>query len=335
VDGNDDNWKLSALNTKNYPLSDNGRLIHAQISSFNFYKIRRPSSVSLERINTDPKYIMDLILQNIRTERTLWGEDRYRILSFGDSATVGEYRDSQGRTWITAYWIIGFDDRVEIMYILPLPNGPAVVTTMQPSAMKDIYEWDMKKTCDHVYAAYSGSFTEWPSFLNMEKYIPDLLTDMKFEWMAAEQQFVLECGPVSISADKRVFTWENDSELFLAPSWYKQSSDPELGVRKYIINRDVRGKEYLVLYRNIKPDPKLGASAMENWADLVTGKYPFDEKPAISVKDNTGSVGALVESKSPQADIIHSLYLSMESPENEANLDSRLAALKGGITIRE
>ena len=333
VDRNDNNWKLSSLDKKSNPLGDDGKLTYASVDGVNFYKIKRPNTAPFDKINTDPKYIMDLILQNIRSERTLYGNDKYRILSFGDPFSTGLYKDSIGRTWITAYWLVGFADKVQIMYILPLPNGPAVVTTMQNSSMLGFYEWDMKKSCDHIFAAYNGAFSDWNNFIGMKKYVPSFLENMSFEWKSDEQRFSVNCGSLSLSADKQVFNWENDSELFLAYSWLKQDDKLEFGLRKIDLSRDQRAKEFIVLYQNIKPDPKIGTNAMENWNDLVTGKYPFDGKPVISAKDNTGSVGVILKARQEDPDIIYSIYLSMENPLNEENLAERLNALTQNLSI--
>jgi hypothetical protein len=335
VDSNDDNWRLSSLERKSYNLPDDGRIMHAQVGGYNFYKIKRPLPVSLEKTCTDPKYIQDLILQTIRTERTLWGNDKYRILSFGAPASTGEYKDALGRIWITAIWPLDFDDEVQIMYILPLPNGPAVISCLKPSAHLMDYEWDIKKTCDHAFVAYDANFDEWDDFIALKKYIPDFLKSLAFNWNAGNKNFAFQCGPVSINAGTDVFEWANDSEIFLAPTWYRKGSKLEYGVRKIIISRDVRGKEYIILYRNIKPDPILGTSAQENWNDLVQEKFPFDDKPAISVKDNTGSVGIIVKAQRPDPDVRFSLYLSMEDPQSEENLSKRFTALKSGLTITD
>jgi hypothetical protein len=334
VDRNDSNWKLSDFDTKSYNLDNDGKLFHAAVSGVSFYKIKRPKSVTVEKISSDPKYIMDLILQNIRTDRTLWGNDKYRILSYGNPSSTGQFKDALGRTWYTAYWIIGFEDKVQIMYILPLPNGPAVISIMPSSCYLEDYEWDMKKICDHIYAAYDGTFQEWTDFIALKKYIPDFLSDLRFNWISKEQNFTLSFGPVSVKADKNVFDWSNESELFLSPSWYIQKNKLEYSVRKIIVYSDVRGKEIFILNRNIKPDPKLGSKTLENWNDLAAEKYPFDMNPAISVKDNTGSIGAVIKSASPDPDIIHSLYLSMENPLNDDNLNKRFNSLKQGIAIK-
>jgi hypothetical protein len=335
VDSNDNNWKLSGFETKTYNLPEDGRLTHVAVSSFNFYKLKKPDSVPLEKINTDPRYILDLVLQNMRTERTLWGSDKYRILSFGDPASVSEYTDALGRTWINASWIIGFDDKVMIMFILPLPDGPVLVTNTHASSRKHIYEWDMRKVCDHLYAAYSADFKGWNDFIGMKPYIPGFLEDLRFGWQQGNQILSLRFGGISITADEQVFDWTDASELFLAPSWYKQKETVEFGIRKMIIDRDIRGNDYISLYRNIKPDPKLGARTAEFWNDLVQAKYPFDEKPGISVKDNTGSVGAILDTENQNPNVRYTLYLSMEDPRDDENLSRRFSALKAGIRVKE
>jgi hypothetical protein len=219
------------------------------------------------------------------------------------------------------------------MYILPQPNGPAIISTRQNSSLLRIYEWDLRKTCDHIFAAYDGSFEEWGQFLTLKQYIPDSLKDIRFDWKSIEQRFSFSSGPLSLISDKQVFDWNARSELFLAPSWYKINGKLEFGIRKIILNGDQRGKEFIVLYRNIKPDPKLGTNALENWNDLVKEKPPFDEKPVLSPKDNTGFVGAILKARRPNPDVLFSLYLSMDNPRNEDNLSRSFGSLKTGVSL--
>jgi hypothetical protein len=335
VDPDDDEWTLSNMNKnrKNYPMDDDGQLYHLSVNGINFYKVKRPLSVAVDKINTDPKYIMDLILRNIRTERSLWRNDKYRILSYGDPSSTGTFQDKLGRTWISAYWVIGFEDDVQIMYILPMPNGPVVVTTNPSTAFLRDYEWDLHRLCDHLFAAYNGSFDEWNNFLANKQFIPDFMKNIKFTWKSEEQSFSFSIDPLSISADKQVFDWNARSEMFLAPSWYKLNNKPEFGIRKVILNRDQRNKEFVVLYRNIKPDPKLGTNAMENWNDLTAAKSPFDEKAVLVPKDNNGFVGTILRARRPNPDVLFTLYLSMESPQSEDNLNRRFGALKSGVSL--
>jgi hypothetical protein len=336
VDPNDDNWKLSALNrnARTYPLDNDGRLYHILVSGFNFYKIKRPKTVSLNSIYTDPKYIMDLVLQNIRTERTLWGNDKYRILSYGQPASTGRYQDALGRIWLTAKWILEFADEVQIMYILPLPDGPVLISTTRDSSFLQDYEWDMQKICDHTFTAYAAAFEDWVDYLSMRQFIPAFLQNIRFQWNSNDQSFSLACGDIRINANRNVFEWAGNSELFLAPSWYKQKDATVFGFRKIILNKDPWGDDYIILYRNILPDPKLGSRVMENWNNLVLERHPFNGVPAVSARDNTGSIGTILNNVAG-TDTLISVYLSMENNLDEENLLTRFNALRRSISIND
>lgn len=333
IDPNDNNWKMSDLKARTYSLENDGSLMHINISGYNFYKIKKSKDVPLKKACTDPKYVMDLILQNIRAERTLWGSDKYRILSFGEAVSTGRYKDSLGRTWITAYWVIGFDDKVNIMYILPMPDGPVVLSTMQNSVFLKDYEWDLKKLCDHIFSAYLAVFDDWTEFLTMSEFTPSFFKDINFRWNKTAKTLSYNCSGVKINLDSSVFDLSGDSELFLAPSWYKNKNKVEFGVRKIIVNKDIRGNDFFVIYRNIIPDSRLGTKAMENWNDIVIGKFPFDEKPTISARDNNGSVGGILNARKPGVDTLYSVYFEIEEPQSEENLSQRFNNLIKGISV--
>lgn len=333
IDYDDDNWILSRFEGRSYILENDGRLLHTMNNDFNFYKFKKPNTVSLEEINTNPKYIMDIILQNIRTDRTLWSHDRYRILSYGEPVSTGVYKDSLGRTWITAYWIIEYEDQVQIMYILPQPNGPTVITTKRYSGSLNSYEWDMRKTCDHLFVAYEGSFEEWSEFLSIERFVPEFLKDMRFEWNREEKRFSFSSNIYSIIADSEVLGWNDKSELFLAPSWYRHNDEIEFGIRKIWFSQDQRRRATIYFERNVKPDLKLGTNAIENWNDIAQGKSPYNENPVISPNGNHGSISGLINAKNIDEQTVFTLYLSVEEPQDEENLTLRFNAMKNGIEI--
>ena len=221
------------------------------------------------------------------------------------------------------------------MYILPLPSGPALVTTMQGSSLIDMYEWDLRKLCDHLWAAYTASFEGWNEFIAQKKWLPGFLSELNFTWRPGSPTVSFKAGEVSFNLNNAIFEWNGQSELFLAPSPYKEGSAIRFGVRKVILNRDPRGKESVAMYKYLKPDPRLGTNTEENWNDVVRELFPFDGKPAISTKDNAGSVGAVLTPPSKNPDLRYTLYLSMENPQNEENLNRRFNALKGGIQVRD
>jgi len=331
VDPDDDEWTLSNINTKSYNLIDDGLLMHADISDWNFYKLNKPKTVSLAR-SYEPEYIMDTMLQNIRMERTL-GNNKYRILSFGKSERLPNYTDSLGRTWLTAQWRIEFADQLTIMYILPLPNGPAVITVRKSSSMRDVYEWDLRKICDHVWAAYSGTFTGWSEYLNTS-HVPGFLKSLNYRWQESAKQISFNTGDIAFSVNNSVYDWTNNSELFLGPSYYLLNDKVQFGIRRIILNLDSRGKDYLSIVKRIMPDQRMPTNTQESWNDVYQEKFPFNGVPAISPKDNEGNMGAVLLPPSKNPNLRYSLYLSMQDPQNEENVQKRFNAFKSGVVIR-
>lgn len=276
---------------------------------------------------------MDTILQNIRLDRTM-GNVKYRILSFGDPKTVSSYTDSLKRTWLTAQWLIEFADQVVIMYILPLPNGPAVITVRQSSSVQDVYAWDLKKICDHIWASYYGTFAGWSDFI-ATSHVPDFLKSINYRWQAGAKQISFTTGDISLSVNNSVYEWTNDSELFLGPSHYLLDGQIRFGVRRIMLSKDSRQKESVSIVKRLKPNSRMPNNAQESWNDVYEGRFPFNGIPAISAKDNEGTIGVTLLSPSQKPDLRYALYLSMENPQNEDNVQRRFNAFKGGVQIRD
>jgi hypothetical protein len=344
VDSDDDKWKLERPFYSPDDLDDDGKMYHTNLlfslssdlffdlPDIDLYKINKPKSVSLEQICTDPKYIMDFILKNKRTDREI-GDNKYRILSYGEPNSTALFRDSLGRTWITANWNIGFDYTVLIMYILPMPDGPVVIMTNPDSGSLHSYNWDLQKICDHIFPVYGTSFDKWDDFFALTQYIPDFLRDMRFKWDSKEQVFSFSSGYISINANKQVFNWSNNSELYLYPLWYKQDKEIEFGILKVSLPVDPREKEKVILQRKVMPDPKLGTNFIEDWNDLKLEKFPYNETPVVSKEKNNGFIGSIIKANQPNSNVCFSIYLEMEEPQSEKDLSRRLNAFKNGVSI--
>ncbi|MDR1625067.1 MAG: serine protease [Spirochaetia bacterium] len=333
VDKNDDQWKLSNLDVKNFSLPDDGALTMATVSDFNFMKISRPRTADIHALNTNPKTLMDLILKGIKMERTL-GAGKYRVLSYGDPVSVSEYRDRQDRLWIRAHWLLAFEDAYLIAYILPTPSGPVVVMTKLPAT--DIrYDWDIDMICDCLQVAYRADFSEWKKFLAKPEWVPGFLSRFNFAWDEKAASLSLRYPGVSLRAGSDIFAWTPRSALFFAPGYYLEGGKLSYAIRRTVLQQDLRGRNYLILDQNIKPDPRLGEKAEENWNDLLEARYPFDQIPRLSNKDNTGSAGLILPQEKPSGDIRYSLYFSMENPESTEAISERIKALAQGINLEK
>jgi S1-C subfamily serine protease len=334
LDKNDDQWKIYTLNFNNYAIPNDGSLRHVNSNNeFTFVKLNSPRDVSASDLNTNPKFLMDYILKYLRMERNLGGE-KYRILSFGDPMEIGSYKDMLGRTWINAQWLIDYDDSILNMYILPLPNGPAIVWTNQPSAYREVYNYDIKIICDHLQAAYFASFEDWEKFLALKEYIPDVLKDFSFDWNESTKTFKLNNTNISMQASPDVFDWQNTSEMLIAPAYYTQDGKTEFGIREIILRQDLQGKNSCILFKYLEPVSELGAAQAESYADIVAGKYPLDETAVITPQDNSGSIASVLQTEMPASGIQYALYLNMTEPETEENIANRFRALKDYVKVK-
>ncbi|MDR1930915.1 MAG: serine protease [Treponema sp.] len=333
VDKNDDQWKLSDLKVQNFNLADDGVMMQARVSDFTMVKIRRPKTVSPEKLNTDPKTLMDCILSGANTERSLGNTGKYRILSFGEPAGQGEFRDTQGRLWIKAWWLLDFEDSIMLAYILPMPNGPVVFMTRQSSCERHVYEYDMEACCNRIAVAYRGNMEEWKEYLGLKKWVPPFLESLSCRWDEEERALLVTMPEFTINTGAEVLEWNSQSSLFLAPAYYRSEGTTEYGVRTVILQRDLKGNDYFMIHKYVKPDDRLGTKALEQWSSILEAKYPYDGIIRISPRDNTGSAGGILVSKNVPPDVCYSLYLNMENPGSEEDLDGRYKALEAGISI--
>ena len=335
MDKDDKQWKLSDLKVERFNLPDDGAVIQAKVGGFSFLKVDLPKTTSLETVLDDPKALMDLILKGLSMERQLGGTEKYRILSFGVPAEVGEYRDSAGRPWIRARWTVEFEDRALLAYILPLPDGPAVLWTFQPTSRIAVYDWDLRAVCDHVQTGYKGTFPQWVRFISLRRWLPEVFSTLAFEWSESDRRIGFRTQELSFAAGPDVFEWTPTSSLFLSPAYHLQGRKGPLRIPQSPVSRGMcRGRDFAILYKNIKPDSKLGAKPAEAWDALVKARSPFDGKPGINPKDNVGALGAILPQAEPSEDTLYSLYLSMEEPGGETALSARFSALRSGIEIR-
>ena len=333
LDRNDEQWKISDIRVSTFELPDDGSLRQAEISGFQFVKIRRPKSISVDKINTDPKTIMDTYLSGVNLERSLGNTGRYRMLSFGDPVQVSEYKDKQGRTWIKTWWLLNFADTIILAYILPTPNGPAVIMTRQDSSSRHVYEWDLEAVCDRVFTGYLGDMEEWRAFLSMRKWVPEFFGSLSFNFNEAAKTISISMPQFRINANNQVFDWSSQSRLFLAPSYYMKNNSIEYGIRTVVMYRDLRGNDYFLLRQHVKPDERLGTRIVEQWNDVLNGRFPYDKQPRISPGDNTGSIEGLLNQPASLTDVRHTLYLHMENPGDEESLARRYRAIEQGTTI--
>jgi hypothetical protein len=321
VDGNDNNWRMNGLTPDQTELLHNGRILAASTGDFNYYKIRRPQNLSAAALNQNPQAVMDLILQNRRSERLLW-QNTYRVLSFGAPMLQTTHTDDLSRVWLKAAWLIPHNDALQVLYLLPQPDGPFVVTGEIGSASLEAFSWDAEKLLSHLHAAYQGTFEEWQQFGALGKDA--------FAWDSVAGKVSLRTMGLRFALDSAVFPWSGQSELSFAPYYFSTPNGVEYSVQEVLLSQDHRQQNYLALTKTAQPDPRLGDAWQDNWADLVAGKYPYDSKPVLLPEGNLGKVSGTLPARPGDAAFRWTLYLEPQSLDS-ALVTKRFEALKRGI----
>ena len=74
---------------------------------------------------------------------------------------------------------------------------------------------------------------------------------------------------------------------------------------------------------------------MFTWNEFILEKFPYNENPVISNKDNTGFMGSIIKAKHPDPEVCFSLYFEMEDPQSEEDISRRFNAFKEGVFIEK
>ncbi len=333
LDRTDVQWKVSDLKVDRYNLRGNGNIVNASVSGFNFIRMQYPDNTDFDAMLAKPEALMELILQGISFDREL-GSSKYRILSFGTPSSVGEYRDSLGRLWLSAKWPVAFEDKELLFQALPLPDGIAVIMIIVSSTESNAYEWDLLEICNKTMIAYNGSFTDWQNFLGMRHWVPQLFSDFSFTWDESQKTVAVRLPEFSASFNGEILDWTNDSELLISPAYYRSNGEIGYGVRRAFFQRNAKGKDYLILYKNTVPDQILGPKSLQNWEALTRSEHPFNQRPAVSASDNLGTIGGVLTPTVPVEDVRFTLFMSMENPESETALAERYQKAFSNITVQ-
>jgi hypothetical protein len=341
VDKDDGEWKLADFEVTPHRIDQYQTLLTAEAGPFELWRITDRGPVRSLPLQGDPRAIVDCVLQKVRIERSLVGSRAneshlFRILSFGDPFEQAEYRDSLGRLWIEARFLLPFDDRVFIVFMLPTPGGHVLLTAFCPSSAAEVFAVDMKKTLDHTHIAYSATFERWDEFLRMAKWVPAFLQDVVVRWESAANTLTLQTPPLTARLNGSVFQWSSRSELFLAPAWQKEGGSIRYGLQKIVFDRGSGEPDYAVLYRNNKPTDNLGAGAQRFWTTILEKSSPFDEVAVTVPNAETVAIGTVLQPATPREDVRWTLYMENDraslQTENEAHI--RLNALKAAISIK-
>jgi hypothetical protein len=72
----------------------------------------------------------------------------------------------------------------------------------------------------------------------------------------------------------------------------------------------------------------------ESWNDIIQERFPFNGIPAISPRDNEGSVGVVLLPPSGNPNLRYTLFFSIENPRDDDHVLMRFNAFRNGVRIQ-
>ncbi len=282
------NWEAGhPKDIKYVDLGNNGKIAIGLMKTTVYAKLDRPDNISLKDICSDSKIFMDLMLKAQNFTRTV-GSEKIRITSLGKADSENVHTDTYGRKWLIKTWPMEYMDDEMAVFILPLPDGCAVMMKVGKMGFVDDYIEEMKIFADFINVSYSGTFKQWREYLQIKSIIPSAFAniDIKldnelFSYKSKDLQAKCDCGTMKI-ADNSIFTmWFSYRRLKESVAW---------DVRTVMIKEGKFENTEFRIIRNVKPNDDDEKNS-DSWQKAVDGRKPFDKQ--ILIQNDATSVSTV------------------------------------------
>ena len=322
-DKDDGKWYFSSLEKSTSSLPENAKLIHASADGTIFLDLVKPDNVSHASLYSDPKLVMDLILQGITIPRPFAGQE-IRILSLGAPYGEDTYQDAYRRQWRLHYWQVEFSDEVAILLYTPTPDG--LVGAMRFCNHYDVESWlyDLKKITDLTYIPYVGTLIQWQGFLQQDTRLSGPLSTVRLQYKPGASLRV-DWGGFRLACDNSQLEITDKMYLGLMHDFYLDRGEVVWGLRRISLDEE-RRENYVVSYRYIKPPDGLDARYAEQWDGFNRREHPYNETPFA--QDGRTDIGTVLRAPGADSPFGYSLYLGLEGSIGPEIMKQKLAELK-------
>ncbi len=273
-------------------LGGNGFIIGGTISpAYYLVRLRKPDNIALQDLMGDSKQFMDLFLKTFPIKRDTGYENR-RVTSLGQAQQSRWFRDNYGRAWQAQSWNIPFLNRQLLAYSSPTPEGAVILLAVPPIEATPDFEKDSEALVNFMYFTYSGSISDWSSFMNLPKLMPVPLGTLKINYdgnasvSVRTNQFTLECTADCMSVSAK-------SRLEVGFNFATNDNKPSLNIGAVALLESIGADKGLMVSRILQPPEDLGEEFRKRWLDVSNGNTPFDGRPIIdngrtSINKNIG-----------------------------------------------
>jgi hypothetical protein len=221
----------------------------------------------------------------------------------------------------------------------PTPRGLAIMCVFCDSALKKLWEFDLKKIVDYVGLSYFGNLEEWRGFLGQEDF---LFGSMKGISLSYEENASLDLRTrdYSVRLGQDLMNITDRTNLFLGFSVFPKAGEIVLDLRKTIAEQDDTSgaNNYCVLYRWSKPDDALPDASKDEWNKCVLAQgYPYNAK--AYAEQGRSNIGVLHPSFTDKGKVsvpegfAYTAFLAKEGSVPDGDMARYLQEIIGSMVI--
>lgn len=325
-------WEASEVKATSVDLGNNGWIAYGDLGNSFVFTMHKPDDVSLERIYTDGKLFMDMVLRGIRLSRNV-GNNPIRITSFGPQFENYTFRDNFGRIWLVKSWLREFDDSKAVTFSLPTPEGLMTLMRIGQTGEVDSFHIPtLKILTNFIGFSYTGTMKEWEEFVRHKELLPPSLERLGIS--RQNNGLFLSSPRLEVAIENEIMQLSDKSILSLLMGFNANKDNVTWDINTVIFLEDQATRKLAAITRHSKPYPELNREFHEFWETLVSRKFPYN-KSANNANGSTEIMTVVESAGVKDPDMLYTLhYVSAGVVTHETMLDT-LDKLLRGLTVKE
>jgi hypothetical protein len=326
--------KWDAFHPDDRPQADlghNGYVSSGNMSNVGLAELRKPDDVTAEKLYSDSKLFMDLMLKGVGLTRRV-GPESVKVTSLGKAASESVYTDAWGRKWQLRAWLIEYNDSAMVTAALAVPSGYVVMyNSVQTKSIHATVELH-KLLTDFIYVSYSATLAQWREFLAAKALHPAILSSIAIDF-TYDKSFSYRSKRCALEFTKDLQKITATSGLTLKFSYFDDGGKVVWDVSALSLSDDVNGDNWFTLLRNQHPPDSLPDSFKSEWSKIVERRHPYTGAPYKD--DGRTVIESTLGTPSQGAEFLYTMSYYVAGEKDASAMSASLATLEKGTTILE
>jgi hypothetical protein len=215
---------------------------------------------------------MDLLLRGLKIPRNV-GSESIMVTSLGPPLRESSHRDSFGRQWQQAVFTLPFLNSYLVGWFLPTPEGYTGMLRLASGSGLQLINEQMQFLTDYFYLSYSGTLTQWKTFLARTQSLPPPLQKLRLVRDAAGLHF--QSPRIDFDVPPSVLKLDDASVLNLQMSYAVEAGKLTWDVGAIFVSTDEDDSSYIGLLRRPKPAQEGGKELTKRWGEMLGSTGAF------------------------------------------------------------